>query len=307
MEGQCRSILPFFELSKALALKGIRVSLISTPRNLQRLPPIPQELAPQINLVGFPLPLVEGLPKNANATIENISLEKVQYLKKAYDGLRAPFEELVAKVSPDWILVDFAPYWAPAIAFKYGIPCCFFIVFSAACCAFGGAPESLNGVNERKKVEDFTVVPGWIPFPTTIAFRPHEVHKIFQDASFDIPNASGVSDGYRFGSTVEGCRVVAVRTCNEFEEGYLDLLEKLYEKSVIPIGFLPLARKEREGSGNSWNDENKWDIAFHWLDAQPLREPLRSKMAQESYRKGSSLELRGEGSCASVGLLNSRS
>ncbi|ERN14368.1 hypothetical protein AMTRI_Chr13g123960 [Amborella trichopoda] len=263
-------MIPFFELSKALAQKGITVSFISTPRNLQRLPPTPPELAPQINLVGFPLPSVEGLPKNAEATTD-IPLKKVPYLKKAYDGLRAPFEELVAKVSPDWIVVDFAPYWATSIASKYGVPCCWFNAVSTAFTVFLGPPHSLKGLCRTTTVDELMVVPEWITFPSTIAFRRHEAQAFLQQVLTNLHNGSGVSDWYRVQSILEGCRVVAFRTGKEFDGDYIDLFEKLYEKSVFPLGFLPPSQAEREGNDNSWIDENKWSTAFEWLDAQPLR------------------------------------
>ncbi|KAM1052949.1 hypothetical protein PS2_000491 [Malus domestica] len=76
-----RSDIPFLEVSKHIARRGHKVSFISTPRNIQRLPKIPPDLIPWINLVQIPLRCFESLPENAEATMD------VPYLKLAHDGL----------------------------------------------------------------------------------------------------------------------------------------------------------------------------------------------------------------------------
>nr|POF10954.1 udp-glycosyltransferase 91c1 [Quercus suber] len=105
-------MIPFLELSKKLAKKGIRISFISTPRNIQRLPSIPPNLAGNIKFVQLPLPSVHGLLENCEASID-LQQGKIQYLKKACDVLQAPFEKLVHKDPPDLILFDFIQCWVP--------------------------------------------------------------------------------------------------------------------------------------------------------------------------------------------------
>ncbi|CAN6460124.1 unnamed protein product [Victoria cruziana] len=63
-------LIPFLELSKSLATRGIRVSFISTPRNIERLPQVPPEISAQLSLVVFLLPPDDGLPENGEATID---------------------------------------------------------------------------------------------------------------------------------------------------------------------------------------------------------------------------------------------
>ncbi|KAL0355099.1 UNVERIFIED_CONTAM: putative UDP-rhamnose:rhamnosyltransferase 1 [Sesamum radiatum] len=63
-------IIPFFELSKFIAQKGHKVTFISTPRNIDRLPKLPPDLVSSIALVKIPLPKVEGLSENAEATMD---------------------------------------------------------------------------------------------------------------------------------------------------------------------------------------------------------------------------------------------
>ncbi|RDX61906.1 putative UDP-rhamnose:rhamnosyltransferase 1, partial [Mucuna pruriens] len=121
---------PFFELAKQIAQKGHKISFISTPRNIHRLPKLPENLQTSVDLIEFPLPHVDKLPQNAEATVD-IPLHIIPYLKKAFDGLEEPLTKFLERCTPDWIICDFAPYWLPPISSKLGISCIFFSIFSA--------------------------------------------------------------------------------------------------------------------------------------------------------------------------------
>ncbi|KAJ6832317.1 UDP-glycosyltransferase 91C1-like [Iris pallida] len=108
--------------------------------------------------------------------------------------------------------------------------------------------------------EEFTVVPGWVPFASTIAYRLHEVRKLFEP-SF-VPDASGVTEGFRFAASIEECGFVAVRSCVEFEAEWLDLLGKLLSKPIVTVGMLPPAARARVPEGADGEG------AFKWLDEQ---------------------------------------
>ncbi|KAK1322911.1 UDP-glycosyltransferase 91A1 [Acorus calamus] len=102
-------LIPFLELSNALAKKGHTISYITTPRNLTRLPP---NLSPLINLIGFPLPSVDHLPSDADLTIDFPSNNLRPYLRIAYDALEPQLSAFLDSSSPDWLILDYAPYWA---------------------------------------------------------------------------------------------------------------------------------------------------------------------------------------------------
>ncbi|OEL30696.1 putative UDP-rhamnose:rhamnosyltransferase 1 [Dichanthelium oligosanthes] len=78
-------ILPFTELAKRIARQGRRVTLLSTPRNTRRLIRIPPELAGLVRVVDVHLPHVEGLPEDAEASIDLPSDDPRPYLRQAYD------------------------------------------------------------------------------------------------------------------------------------------------------------------------------------------------------------------------------
>ncbi|XP_020270766.1 UDP-glycosyltransferase 91A1-like [Asparagus officinalis] len=105
-------MLPYLELSKSLAEKGHRISFITTPRNLRRLPRPPSQISDLIHFVPLPLPQVDGLPTDAEAT-SDLPADRVEYLKLAFDRLERPFRQFIQQTSPkpDWIIQDFAHHW----------------------------------------------------------------------------------------------------------------------------------------------------------------------------------------------------
>ncbi|KAA8516083.1 hypothetical protein F0562_019262 [Nyssa sinensis] len=254
-------LMPFLELSIGLAKAGVHVSFVSTPKNIQRLPKLPPDVSALINLVALPLPAVDRnlLPEDAEATVD-IPFEKIQYLKVAYDLLQQPVKQFIAEQSPDWIVVDFSPHWAVEIAQEYGIPLINFYVFSAAATVFFGPPEYLTGDN-RKRIrpspESMTSPPEWVTFPSLVAYRNYEAIG-FHPGLFG-ENASGITDAQRLAKLLDASQAVAVRSCKEFEEEYLNLLPKIMGKPVIPVGLLPPEKpEEREFTDGSWIKIFKW-------------------------------------------------
>ncbi|XP_022773895.1 UDP-glycosyltransferase 91A1 [Durio zibethinus] len=108
-------MIPYLELAKLIAQKGHKISFISTPRNIDRLPKLPPDLASSIQFIKLPLPHVENLPEDAEATTD-LPYNKVLYLKLALDGLQDSLANFLETSSPDWLLLDFAAYWLPPLA-----------------------------------------------------------------------------------------------------------------------------------------------------------------------------------------------
>lgn len=219
-------MIPFLELSKKLVENRIRISFISTPRNIQRLPSIPPNLADNIKFVQLPQPSVHGLPENCEASID-LQQGKIQYLKKACDMLQAPFEKLVHKDPPDLILFDFTQRWVPETAATFGVPSVFFSAYSASTLCFLGQPDELKFFQKRIEIEDFAVPPKWLPFPSMVSQRPDQAAQMLRN--FKFPDISGMSSGQRWAATLEGCDYVEVRSCLEFEGAFLGCLEELYQ------------------------------------------------------------------------------
>ncbi|XVF80112.1 hypothetical protein PTKIN_Ptkin15bG0044400 [Pterospermum kingtungense] len=262
-------LIPFFQLSVDLAKAGVKISFISTPRNIQRLPKIPSNLANLINLVAFQLPNLRNeqlLPEGSEATVD-LSLEKVQYLKRAYDLLRLQVKQFISDQRPDWIFVDFSPFWVIEISREHQIPLLNFSVFSASVYSFFANPTSLMGDGQRRmrySPESLTSPPEWFDFSSSLAYPKFQATTMHM--GFYGKNASGVSDAERIAKIIEGSKAIAIRTCTEYEAEYLNVLEKTIGKPVFPIGLL-LPQKP-EGTRRI---DKSWTEIFEWLDVQKLK------------------------------------
>lgn len=268
-------LLPFLQLSKSLARRGHRVSFLSTPRNLQRLPRLPTTLSHLITFVELPFPSAgTALPPGAEAT-SDIHPANNGHLKAAFDALEAPFLAFLdsANPPPDWVIHDFSAHWMPRVAVPRRLPCAFFSVFPPSAMAFFGPPAELignvPGIGRLwKRPEDLTVPPPWIASAqesSAIAYRLHEARRFF--LAFR-ENSSGVSDAQRIGWTLDAVQVVVMRSCPEVDGPWLRLLGDLYSKPVLPAGFLPPpAVQEGAGKASTTITFPGADI-FEWLDRQ---------------------------------------
>ncbi|PSS36659.1 UDP-rhamnose:rhamnosyltransferase [Actinidia chinensis var. chinensis] len=225
-------MIPYLELAKFIARKGHKVSFLSTPRNILRFPNLPPDLA--IDFISLSLPHVDQLPNHAEATTDLCSSD-IQFLEKAFDGLEPELTRFLQNSSPDWIIYDFVPHWLPPIA--------------------ATAPEEL------------TTTPKWIPFSTKVAYHIYEAKQMLQLFPVNRNKASQVSAWLRFGSTISGCDVIAIRNCREFEPGWLTILEELHQKPVVPVGLMPPSVEET--SGDPGNE--KWVLISEWLSKQKSR------------------------------------
>lgn len=264
-------LIPFARLAICLAQKGLKVSFISTPRNLSRIPKIPPHLSSVVSLVGVSLPPVDGLPVAAEAS-SDVPYNKQQLLKKAFDSLKSPLADLLRDLNPDWIIYDYASHWLPPLAAELRVSSVFFSLFTAAFLTFLGPPLELsNGGGSRSTVEDFMKVPEWMPPGSNILFRYHELKKSLDGAT---GNESGTTDSVRFGVSIEKSVAVAVRSSPELETESFDLLTKLYQKPVIPVGFLPPLTEDVE--------ELSEDIE-EWLEKQKSNSVLYVSFGTEAF------------------------
>ena len=119
-------LLPYLELTERLALRGHRVSYVSTPRNLARLPPLRPDAAPRVDLVELPFPRVDGLLEGAESTHDVPDGDRELHWK-AFDDLATPFLEFLAAACaddatrPHWIVADCFHHWAAAAALEHKV------------------------------------------------------------------------------------------------------------------------------------------------------------------------------------------
>ncbi|XP_010535333.1 PREDICTED: UDP-glycosyltransferase 91C1 [Tarenaya hassleriana] len=269
-------LLPFLRLSKLLARKGHRISFVSTPRNISRLPKLPPDLTTMITFVPFTLPPVSGLPLDAESSMD-VPYNTQQRLKAAFDLLQIPVTEFLRRSSPEWVVYDYASHWLPKIAAEIGVSKAYFSIFNAASMCFFGPPEELIA-DSRTSPEDFTVVPTWVPFESDIAFRIHEITKYVEKTEED---ETGVSDAVRFGYSIGESDAVLVRSCPEFEPEWFGLLLDLYGKPVVPTGFLPLVMEEEVFVENN-DEDTTWIGIKKWLDEQRVNSVVYVALGTEA-------------------------
>ncbi|CAN6217848.1 unnamed protein product [Urochloa humidicola] len=257
-------ILPFAELARRIALQGHRVTLLSAPRNTRRLIAIPPDLEAHFRIVDVPLPRVERLPEDAEATIDLPTEDLRSCLRRAFDAaFSAKLSEILQAPRPsrpDWVLIDYAAYWATDAAARHGVPCALLSLFSAAALGFFGPPETLMAYEKdhlRTKPAQYTSVPSHVRFPTTVAFRAYELRAMVKPGM--LSDASEVTEAYRIAKCIEGSKLVGVRSSVAFESEWLQLVGELYRKPVIPLGVFP--PPPTQGIGGH-------EAALKWLDGQ---------------------------------------
>lgn len=143
-------------------------------------------------------------------------------------------------------------YWLPEIAVPLEIKLAFFCIVGASTLAFIGPPDKMI---LRTCPEEFTVVPEWIDYPTSVAFKLHEMVSHAECMDQD------ASDFFRFATVIQGCQVVTMRSCPEFEPEPTRLLPKIYQKPVVPVGLLP-------PSMPPFQEDETWKALEKWLDGK---------------------------------------
>ncbi|GAB2298314.1 hypothetical protein Dimus_032382 [Dionaea muscipula] len=279
-------LIPYLHLSKRLTQKGHRVSFFTTPKNATAVanllhPPASISSAAAIDVISIPLlhnPDHE-LPPEAECTMD-IETAKQPLLKLEFDSLSESIAAVLRSAKPDWVIHDFTSPWIHPIAAEIGVPCVYFSVHTASTMSFVGPPDAIlghgDGFRRRVAPEDFAVVPSWVPFDSTIVYRLHELKKL------GIAKRGESNDFQRFGDSILGSDLVAIRTCSEFEPEWIYLLSELYKKPVIPIGPLFPATGEAvntvEGGGGGWSG----GPIKEWLDKQRLDSVLYVALGTEA-------------------------
>uniref|UniRef100_A0ACD5ZZJ6 Uncharacterized protein n=1 Tax=Avena sativa TaxID=4498 RepID=A0ACD5ZZJ6_AVESA len=257
-------LLPCLDIAERLASRGHRVSFVSTPRNIARLPPVRPAMAPLVHFVALPLPHVEGLPEGAEST-NDVPYEKFELHRKAFDGLGAAFSEFLGAAcaeggkKPDWVIVDVYHHWAAAAANEHKVPCAMLLLGAA------------------------TVIADWVGRSsehTAAGQEPSEAQPPrFETEKMKLMStqrASGMTVAERFSLTLMRCHLVAIRSCLEWEPESLPRLTALGGKPVVPLGLLPPS--PAGGRGVSKDGE---DAAVRWLDEQPAKSVVYVALGSE--------------------------
>uniref|UniRef100_A0A7N0T257 Glycosyltransferase n=1 Tax=Kalanchoe fedtschenkoi TaxID=63787 RepID=A0A7N0T257_KALFE len=271
-------LLPFAHLSNILAQRGgIRVTFISTPRNLTRIHP---SLSPAVNRLTFPFPSsAPDIPDHAECNID-VPPNKRHLINKAFDLLQQPVARFLEEAKPDWVVFDYLTYWLPPIAARLGISSAFFSTSTAAMLGFQGPPEALLRFPKRDALStaDASIEntikkkSAWIPFETNVRMRVFELRKFAQimpPHEEEEDDTAGLNDTVRFGMALTGSDVILFRSSPELEPEWFDLVSDLYKKPIIPLGLIPPAPSPGVDSLSGSTTEPTCAI-FDWLSEQKV-------------------------------------
>jgi hypothetical protein len=281
-------MLPYLELAERLASRGHRVSFVSTPRNLARLPPLRRRHADAaaaaqdagaVDLVPLPLPRVEGLPDGAEST-NDVPGDRLQPLWEAFDRLGAPFAEFFAAACadddgarrPDWVLADSFHHWAPAVAREHGVPCAMLLPSAALIAAMACGARDHTELSAASILEQ-PIATGVPP----LAMPRYERDGLARLYAAPGPGASGMSVAGRSALTLERCAIAAMRSCPEWELDAFPLAAALLGKPLVPLGLLPPS----PDGGRAADAQSRDDAAVRWLDAQPAKSVVYVALGSE--------------------------
>lgn len=130
-------------------------------------------------------------------------------------------------------------------------------------------------------LKDLTVQSKRVPFPTTVAYRYHEAVRVALDSLQS--NVSGVPDWLRIKLSLENSKLVAQRSCVDFEADWFQVLFDLYDKPVLPVGLLPPLperRHEEEAVFNFHNTKAPGSVIYVALGSEAtISSELSHKLA----------------------------
>lgn len=270
-------ISPFLLLSKRLARHGVKISFVSSPRNIQKIKPL-LESQDRIDLVELPLPAVEGLPPGAECT-SDIENEKIPLLLDAVDRWEEPFHALLQRLSPDYLVYD-ASCQTTRVAQKLGIPSILFFVTGACTVSYCFSPARAALQNP-----DLTRPPPGFPAESVVRFRPYEAGHATE--SYENDRSGRVRFADRFLTSFDGCSAIFDNSCYELEGKYIDYLQRATGKLVLPVGpLVPEVGADR--SGDSMEELSVRDC-FKWLDTQAPSSVIMVSFGSECFLSESEL------------------
>lgn len=254
-------IIPFMRLCELLSSRNLNVVFVTTPLNAERLRS-EQEEGSRVRVVEITMPAVPGLPAGIEST-ERVPERLGESFLGAMEETQPSLREILVRLRPSSIIVDFWPFYLPDLATELNIYTIFFPVIGAysQCLMYslfitlpllhhdGHLPPLVNllGLPKAISMRDRDLLP---PFREAIKGDPDSIKDIF-------------TNGVRHFAQ---CNIVVVNTFYEMEAEMVDHLGSIFGKPVWSIG--PLVPKiTTSSSGSSSFSDSK---CLKWLNS---REP----------------------------------
>lgn len=254
-------MIPFMRLCQLLSSRNLNIVFVTTPLNANRLRS-EQENGSPVRVVEIPMPAVPGLPQGVENT-ERLPDRLGEFLR-AMEDTQPSLRELLVRLRPRSIIVDFWPVFILDLATALNIYTIYFPVMGAysQCLTYslltslplshnnGDHPSSVNlpGLPRAMSMRDCDLLP---PFREAVKGNPDSVKDIFTNLvrHFD------------------QCSLAVVNSFYEMEGEMLDHLERTFGKPVWSIGpLLPKNTTSSSSGSSSFSDSD----CLKWLNS---REP----------------------------------
>ncbi|RZR79174.1 hypothetical protein BHM03_00004806 [Ensete ventricosum] len=258
-------MIPMIDLARLLALRGVVVSVVTTPSNTARF----KATIDRANAAGLLIRFAElrfpcaevGLSEGC----ENVDLiPSMELVKNFFAGLDMLREPLLVYLRQQWpkpscIISDLCTPWTREVARELRVPR---LVFHGPSCFF-----LLCTHNVSKHKSDGHVADAFEPF--LVPGFPHKLEVVTAQSIkfFDHPGWEKLHDeAVEAETSADG---LVINSFRELEAAYIDSYQKAMEKKVWAIGPVCLSNDEtgdKVARGNNMNvDENH---VRNWLDAR---------------------------------------
>ncbi|KAI8029322.1 Beta-D-glucosyl crocetin beta-1,6-glucosyltransferase [Camellia lanceoleosa] len=192
-----------------------------------------------IELVEIHLPSLPELPPHYHTT-NGLPIHLNSTLQEAFEMASPNFSNILKTLSPDLLIHDIRPSWAPPIASSYNIPAVHLMTSGAMAVSF-----SLHMFHPNDE----------FPFPTV---QLHEFHeKLFRQMFETAAKTSKEKQVIPVNNDQPPCNFMLFNTFRDLEGKYIDYLSAIGEKRAVPVG--PLVQ-------GFVDDENENSEIIQWLD-----------------------------------------
>lgn len=265
-------LLPFTDMAKHIAERGVSVTVVMTPLNALRYKSVLDHARTSgldIHFLTLPFPCKEaGLPKGCENADSLPSSDLITAFFDASNMLQGPLEKRLEAMEykPSCIIADICFPWTTDVAQKFGLPR---IVFHTISCFTLLCSHSIDRskVMERVKSDDERfVVPG---LPDKVEFTKAQLPQMMKDGPEDLEELLD-----KFKAAELSADGVMVNSFEELEKSYVKGYQTVAKKlwCVGPLSLSPRVDSAKLDRGNKSSiDPNQ---CLDWLDSRDPKSVL---------------------------------
>ncbi|KAG9440511.1 hypothetical protein H6P81_020676 [Aristolochia fimbriata] len=259
-------MLPMVDIAKLFAARGVRTTLVLTPRNASLFEKSVERANKarghplELRLIRFPSGT--GLP-DGGENLDHVtnSAQTVRFVS-AVRMLEEPFDELVEAARPDCIISDMFLTWTAKVAEKHGIPR---LVFYGSSYFSVCLHDVIMRFHPEKSAEYSETEPFLVPdFPDPIELTKSQLPVFSNPMLTALMADAAEADSKAYG--------IVQNSFYELEPAYADYLREKLGKRAWSVGPVALCNSEsteemaERETTNGWDDEGK--EVLRWLDSQ---------------------------------------